>query len=649
MPVREEELYGRGQIIQCVEQALRRDGVPDRPLPIVLLVGSRGSGATALLDALWRRFKDRALSVDLDLEAAQGVDDVVYAAMQGLRRRILGIRPVRFDRLRLAFKALSYVDDGAGRAAFETYLRSGTADSAAAALDGWAARAAPLLSSLEQQVLVALLTGAARLMLSGSKRLRDAKALAWFAGNGIHTGPGDGCDALWQLHRWHREGDEAAIRKVGLTLCAALLADLRADYNSSGPLHAQRARNCLLLADNAGNDVGAAFLDLIEQCRRSSAAAGESGDPLLIVAARRSAPPDSAGPPIDADDEALAVRAERGWWYPIRLTDLSLQNVVDIVFSATSGGVLGSARQDAAFVYALCGGHPAATRRFVEVLGRRDGGQGEFDPRRLLEAQEAADPTRGPGGPRLAVEDLLLRRLFAPGELNICADGSLDPKDNALLDAMAVCAATAGLRPGACHAVFKFMGWQLRAVEVCGQFEDRLWTRREPDEAEARVHPLPDLLLRRWLARDANRWRDVHQGFAAYYASPADEALRWRHSLALVEPGRPQQLADVVRYLEAELDKADTAVWLRTLGTVAQAPNRLRTTQDPRTFVTTLAGPTKPGERRAVVARLVVARWLAGDRLFDPGRRLEKVVRDEFDNLAQLSGPQGEAFFGRSA
>ena len=649
----EPRLYGREQIFHCVEQGLERSGVPARPLPIVLLAGPRGSGGTALLDALWERFSQDALGVHLDLREAQEIRDIVLTTMQGLQRRVLGIRPVHFARLRLALKALTFVDDGNGRNAFDAFMKARASDAAIAALQGWLAGAAQLLQS-GPPVPVELFTRVARLVLSQVDRARDSDALAWFARNGIYPGAGRGYDPLWELYRWQHDGGPGGPRMVDMTLCAALLADLRADYNTTGILHARRARNCLLLADNAGSRVGNVFLELVEECRRTVHAAGEPGDPLLLVAARRGRPQQRLGPPLASTDVDLSLVPEEGeserWWYPIRLTDLSPDHVAEMNQRANMISALGSARRDADFVHALTGGHPAATRHLVGLLARHGERRG-FDARDLLEPPSTGS---GPQSPKPdaeagSAEDLLIARAFTE-QVRLRSDGSVDPRNNPLLDAMAVCAATPGLRYGACEAVFRFMGWTASALDVYeSQLESPWWLVEGAGGEQPHVHPLARLLLARWLARDPGKWRDVHQGYVAHYARPEDAALRRHHSLALVEIARVPELTPVAGYLEAELDSSTAADWLSTLGTVTAAPNRLRTARDPATVVTTLAGTAEPGERRRVITRLAVAHWLFNDRLFDPARQLANEIAVEYANLARLPCPEREPFYLESA
>jgi hypothetical protein len=50
-----------------------------------------------------------------------------------------------------------------------------------------------------------------------------------------------------------------------------------------------------------------------------------------------------------------------------------------------------------------------------------------------------------------------------------------------------------------------------------------------------------------------------------------------------------------------------------------------------------LAGVAAPGSRLRTVSRLTAARWLYNDRLFDPRRRLARLIDREYFELAQLT------------
>jgi hypothetical protein len=121
-----------------------------------------------------------------------------------------------------------------------------------------------------------------------------------------------------------------------------------------------------------------------------------------------------------------------------------------------------------------------------------------------------------------------------------------------------------------------------------------------------------------------------------YYSEPHDAAIRHHHCLALVTPSQREPLNTVIAYLERELGQlASREEWLTVLDQVTAAPNRLRTTRDPRDFVTTLAGVADPRSRTRTVSRLAVARWLYNDRCFDPSHRLARLIANEYDYLAE--------------
>ncbi|AEW99288.1 P-loop NTPase family protein [Streptantibioticus cattleyicolor] len=659
-------LYGRRRIVDFVDHALRRDGGPRRPLPILLLTGPRGSGGSALLAELWEEFSLRALGARLDLSAAQGVEDIVLATMQGLGRRVPGIRPIDFPRLRMAFKALSFVDDGGGRVAFEAYLRAGRRDAAVmSALYDWADRAAPLLNSPGRQLLMTAAVRALGGLLSGIRGRRDARILRWYAGNGISSG-GTEYDPLWELYGWHHQQLPAAARKVGKTLCAAFLADLRSDFHDVTVVHGRRPANCLLLLDNTGGRAGELFLELLAECRRDDHRARALPDPAVIVAVQRGRVRRRTGEPVAATDERLVLPARDPagpdddhptWWYPVRLTDLGERDVAEVCRSS----VLGSGSRDADFLHALTGGHPAATDRLATLLAIF--GRQPFDPRRLLDTPlppahqlpdhwAADDPgDDGDGDDEPTVEDHLLARTLG-ADFATAPEATADGEDDPLLDTMAVLAATPGLRPAACTATLAYLGWDAAdATEARQRLAAALWLEEDPGGAASRVHPLAALLLRRRLARRPRLWRDVHEGYAVHYSRHGDTVLHQHHTLARAEPSDPTALAQVVGHLAKRFDDEDTGreEWLAVLDRITAAPTRLRTTRDPRGFVTTLAGAADPGDRERILTRLTVARWLHHDRCFDPFHRLAQLIANEYDYLAALSADDSDVLFRRSA
>lgn len=645
------KLYGRKRIVELVGVALKRKGVPGRPLPIVLCVGPHGSGGTALLHRLWDEFAKNSPSVLLDLESAQDIDDVVFAAMHGLHRKIPGIRRIHFPRLALALKTVSLDEDVSGQREFEEYLQQGERTARTrSTLDTMAQKATQLLTTPDQRLVAGIIANAAGWVYAGVKHGRDAQILNWFARNGISRG-GSRYDPLWELYRWRHEQTDDASRKVDKTLCAAFLADLRTDFNDSRILHGQRTTNCLLLVDNAEVPVGRRFLEIFDECRRESVTRDESHDPVVVVAFQRGRPNRNVGEPVRAIDvrppDDTSKDDHPNWWYPVRLTSLGH----DDVHAMTKSSVLGKVRRDAELIHALTDGHPEATARLSTVLSVF--GSSRFDPRHLLDAElpksrELPDDWPGPTGDTGAtVEDLLLRQAF-PSELE---DGQDGVTGSAVLNAMALCAITPGLRQGACQAALKFLGWPGIAVEDARErLIQSMWADEPADASPPRLHPLARLLLVRWLARDAKTWREVHEGYVNHYIrDPRDAPLLNHHRLALVEtPQMGQQLATVVSYLEEEYERCTAPEWLRVLDTVTGAPNRIRETHHPITFITAIAGKEESGDRRRVITRLTVARWLYNDRCFDPSHKLAKLVADEYFRLGKLKSSDDEVFFTES-
>ncbi len=656
-------LYGRGRITQFTEKALHRKGIPARPLPIVLLWGPHGSGGSGVVNGLWERFSEKCLSVRLNLASAQSVEDIVLAVTHGLGRKIFGIKKIEFPRTGMLFKALSFVGDG-GRPAFEAYLRKSPAQAAPqSALNTMAANAATLFLGPQQQAVVRTVTSLLGALHSAVGRSHDRRTLAWLAEYGTSHAH-DGYDSLWDLYCAHRARVDGGStpRVVAKTLCAALLADLRSDFNDP-PRLLQRPANCLVLLDNADQDPAVLFLDLLTECRRESHAGGGGGhrhaaadtlpDPAVVVAVQHRRAQGHLIDPIRPTDELLdfALRHPRAprndlpvWWYPVELADLDREYAVEMCHSSA----LGSQVRDAVFLYALTGGHPEGMSRLGHLLAHFSAG-GPYDPRRLLSetlpprhelpVDWPPDRCEEP-----SVEDYLLKRLF-PG-LALLPDHSIDPGGNPELNAMAVLTATPGLRIGACNQALRY----LRRPHADADTAHRLlvsarWLEEETRGGAPRPHPLAALLLRRWLARSPDRWDDVHQGYATHYAEPQDAPLRHHHALATVTPSRREPLADVAAYLVGEFARRESKQeWLALLHQVTAAPNRLTTAADPRSLVTLLAGPTDASAPERVVARLTVALWLHHDRCFDPAHRLAQLAADELTNLAG-AGTGNEALY----
>lgn len=617
MPQRADALYGRGRIADFVHQSLERHGVPDRIVPIVLLLGRRGTGKTALLDLLHERYRDVRPYVRIDLSDDPNVDALrmLVAVKSGLGRKVPRVKPISFPRFEFGLLALGLDPTDSERirqAQIDAMLKGhGLAQQIDRFQQDWAQRLDPLLSSHERQLALMLASNVLSWSLSQVGNRDRGRTAAWYDAYAAQAG-GPGSNPLANLCTW----DESEITTA---LCAALLTDLRTGFNRHGDWG--RTTNCLVALDNVDTEAGMAFLEALARCRRL-APADEGPDPLVVVAARSRQPGAelAVGAPLDATSEKLRFgnwladsRKPAPQWYPIALTDLGVAEVAAMAGS----NVLGSHGRDAEFVHALACGHPEASRLLAEALAENG------SARNLLSGK---------------LRDDLITALL-PQDI-----------DDAMLDALTVCVATPGMDHGACDSVFRYLSWHsdvitVRAVRDFGR--ETLWA-TETGERNLTPHPLLRTLLLHRLADQPDRWREVHEQFAAHYARASDGAAARYHSLALVTSGQKTQFAAVATHLESDFARLRADPWHTELRRISAAPNRLRTTADPRVTVTELAGVPDESNRSRVIARLLAALWLHHDRLFDPQRQLARVVRDEYTHLGALAGEHGAEFYTAS-
>jgi hypothetical protein len=559
-------LLERGEVIDLVGRALRRTGVPERPFRITLLAGPRGAGGTAVIEALWDTHAVDHLAARLDLRTADRVNDVLFAAMRGLRRPVTGVSSVSFPRLGLGFKALTFSEE---RASFDAHMQKRLNEPAREALDNidQIAQTLLVLADPSQRAAAAahMLAQAIPWAVEKFGGHRDQDALAWYGA--------DGMTALWELCRDHRDGAEHSVSKK---LCAAFLADLAVGFNEPKGLR-RRHRNALLLLDNANDKTGRELLRLLTECRQESAG---GADPLVVVAAWRGRPSPRLGSAV-------------------QLTDLTKGAIVDL---AGSNG-LGGSDHNAEFLRAITGGNPAAVRLITELMPSYDG-------RDLLSQALPEGET---------VLDWLIKRVLA-GDL-----GELDPA--------AVCAATSGVRELAAQKVFQSLRWtDEQASDVRAALENAMWL--HTDDKGTRLHPLPSIVLRRWLARDAVLWRRVHEAYAAHYGSARDEALRHFHGLALTERDDAGPLRQCVTFLCRTFNGSSAAQWLEVMDTVTAAPTRVDSVDEPRALVTRLAGRDDAADEERTIARLTASLWLYGDPTVDPRHRLAGLIAGCLERLA---------------
>jgi hypothetical protein len=653
------ELYGRGKIIRFVADALNRADGRDNPTPpMMILMGVCGSGKTVLVERLEAIHRPSSPTARLDFAGHPDATpaEVMVAIGGELHARVARVGKVEFPLLGMGVMALTLDPDSplAADDQLKQRLDSGASGKALADLT---AQAAKLLPTPQQQALIG---GAGAVLgwivdkVKGSRR--DAR-LAWYSQN---FRPGVGRGPLIELyHRWHASEDKQDAeddkqvearregrRDVWRALCMAFLADLRAFSGTSW--WNEKTTNCLLLLDNADTAIGVEFLEMLAECREK---AEGKADPLLVVAAQRTRPKlrPPVGRPVDATDERLVYaewlettrdpEAPPAPWYPVRLTELSAENVKKIVTTH----VLGLPWHDQQFVREVTGGHSAAAWELANVLEHAKPGSRSRD----LITRE--------------VEDALLGLLRPDGD------------SEAELTRMAVFAATLRPKQEPADKVFEALRWErVKAEAVKARFLDLMWA---SDEDGFVIHRLPRLLLTRWLARDADLWKQVHEDFQTYYRGneAKEPAPVWYHELALMTALSDDNLEKAADYLNSRLvdesgseateGKLSPNEWDPLLIDVATAPSRLQQAVAERSVppgtqglhaaaedvVSQLAGLSQAGDRPRVIKRLVAALWLYNDRLFDAKHTLAGVICEEFSQLAPLTPGDCQVFYDRAS
>jgi hypothetical protein len=626
---------GTTTITKFVAACLEQNIPPVRPLPILLLLGRRGTGKTTLLDRLDKTLNEPRPRARLDL-GRPGADPDPVAILAGLMSQLhpgahyVGVIP--FPRFGLGLLALD-LNPGDTLTERRSQLDTPLKNPSAAPLNAMLQRVLDDLTSNwqpDQRAGVVIAEWVTGWLINSAKRRQTENLMQWYAGRDAGLGGADQ-NTLYRLCEWRAEPGTAW--RTEKTLCAAFLADLRAHFNQPRLRRPWRlSTKCLVLLDNTGSTEGTRFLGTLAECR---AEMSRSADPLVVVAGHHTWPEADLGPGplIDARISAShpAEATIHGpdytrWheqtrnlpdpplWYPVKLADLDDHGMRRMVTSRELDGKHG---HDADFIHALTGGHLGTAATLAAALK-----DGHADHRDLLKEH-----------------DLLLRTLFP------------DDLDDTMLKAMTVCAVTPGCRLAACNAVFKFLRFTgATAEDVHDRLTATMWA-TERSDGDLDLHPLPRQLLLRRLADDPAWWRQVHEGYQTYYATDRNETGLWYHKLACEEPGRTGELGQLIQRMDTRLGELPPHTWCDELDNITAAPNMLQTREDPWDVVATLAGPA-PGDgldRRRTVARIIVAQWLHQDRLFDPRHALARLLNTEYWNLAGCIKPNGGVFGRRAA
>ncbi|HEX8870246.1 MAG TPA: hypothetical protein VF821_31575, partial [Lentzea sp.] len=585
----EPRFAGVRGIGQLVGELVRRPGRRSRPLPIVVALGPRGAGKTALLHAIEDSFAGHVPQVVLDFEKHPDVRpfEVFSKLAVGLSRHCPQFGRLPFPLVSLCSAVVARKPEAAIGPRVGDELREAIAQTSPTI--GFATRIADLARSVSEagsapelggavDVLVKLIAMAEGRRLSNRFRkigAGDARAVL----TDLITAVGDGVD------------DEAVDKTFGKAFCADLRCAFDGWVNS-----ARRSANCLVLLDNSHLPAGQAFLSVLRQVR------GE--DPVAFVATSREwnaswrdrwqrpgiadepgsglpppRRPDQAGGDA-ADDERLSQD-----WYLVLLGELTEQDTTELAAS------------NASFVHRLTGGLPWAVRRVVAALpdspSVRDkrsvlAGLAEESAKYLLQEFES-----------LTEQDDLITASAGRG-IEFLAD------------------------PKVLGSEMAYGLGELRAPLV-----NNFWVRRE-DERLVLNPWLRRVLLHLLAARPEDHrasWTKVHTLCRTRQEKHGSQVEALYHRLAL------EDVESVVAHLSGPLDADDVLFddkagrrWLRDLDAITAAPNRLPADLDPRDQVEQLIETVHHAKNARALSRLVAALWLYGDPLADPSRTLRQTI-----------------------
>ncbi|MEU5166950.1 ATP-binding protein [Streptomyces mutomycini] len=656
-----DERAGRSErdiaVRRRVAETLNRQQGPLRPLPVLMLLGPRGSGKTAFTGHL-RQWAQRVPLASIDAEpvgehGGTPIDVLIETAFQ-LSAHHDGIPRLGFPALGSLLAAVGTAVDArsreqavrdmaealrAGRAREHSYqelqgIVDGVAQLAGLGLPGWSS------------VVVPLVQGGVRMRLGLRLRRRLAETSA--------SGPGRGAtaDFLVGVNRLYH-GYPAQRAEAERVLLDSFLADLRAAY-ASGRADRLRTTHCLALLDNADSSVGEAFLTLLLESRERSG----RPDPLLVVATARRRP------------ETL-VRAETGsghrpdyresWPQSARfrplpagpllvagqLRDLSRREV-EAQAAATldtlpAGSVL--PRTDNAvqwlgwIVYEITRGHPAGTAAVLDGL-RRMPADLPWDAR----VHRCLAPLDGSVQPVPALS-------AGPGLLELLQ------RDCSAQLARLMPRAAAGVTLGraeTCESLWEGQEPVLR--EFVGYCADDLRTVPEPDEGLPALHRLTRFLLLRRLdgapEEDGQEdggpgsWKGAHGALRAAAVARGDRRAVAYHDLAL------DDLGSAVDYLRDRFDETGADEWCADLAWLQRAPYRWdgALPEAARDRYERLVGVAGGDPARRAITRLLAAGWITphprpdgaaqpyGDPLGDPYAELYPDIVEEFLTLRRPIG-----------
>ncbi|KIF04957.1 hypothetical protein PL81_15785 [Streptomyces sp. RSD-27] len=634
----------------------KRLRIPDGTPLLLVCGGGRGSGKTALLEALAGQYAHRVPQAYADLGAdrfgqpglaapaggeaprnASHTSDLLFYLMDGLSQKPgeFGGK-LSFPRLLQGLLAITSWEPvrpseiPAARQRLAELQRTSQPDQQARnqRVLGWideVAGALPAVGGMPPGVeeLVRPLLRIVATELLGPRANRDG--LKWWGGRRVGR-PGDGPAQLTELamtFRGETEDREHAERH----LLAALLADIADHYGRRHTMN--RVPRPLLLLDNAHTPAGAAFLDELTRVWHEEAAGKRALRPAVVATVL------SQDRPVpDPEDTAPSTRnapgtfwrtdlpaAPAGWRAHLPLAPLTLDEVKAMF------GEDRPAPGIAQVIHRLSAGRAGAVHTLVQAARLRlrlhDGGAA-LDPLDLLDLWTGPEPGT-------TVNERILATLL-PGEVARRRLTYYSPA----LDGEAVHQLAANYPPGDPGGV--------PVLEAAAELRDGRWGRRpwpgtggpfvgDPSLRALLLHQLTALTQR---TPFGEQWKHVHLRLRSFYdpqgggiAAERPDTRFLHHSLALGEE------EPVVHALHRRFAEQDAPDWLAALNLVCAAPRPPRALPPPPVFTAVCRACTAENDPVHRAVRLLVsALWAQSPPLMAPRQDLIGTVRLQLLTLA---------------
>lgn len=625
---------------RMVDECVRRPDHQSRLLPVIVALGPRGTGKTALLRAVEDRCGGRVPFAYLDFdEKPEAQPREIFTSLAFDLSRDCP----QFGRL--AFPALTLCLLVVG-----STLNLRTRQEALSDLRGLLARTQPVEKYRDDVGNLVELAGkfglpgwapaATDVLLHG---LSWVDRRRWLSSvKKLSHGSADPRDVLIDLKK-REQGKQDSQRVVDATFCQAFLADLRRAFLGAFN-RSRRTANCVVLLDNAHTPSGRMFLETLTDSRRRA----DETDPMVVLStsrswnsrwnagwhrpgAARAEHSDRQAPrtPAQVADDWRGPdlrQVQRDPWYLIELGHLSADDTIDI---AAEHQTLTLPRA-ASVVHQLTGGHPWAVRRmFDELVIVADRGETAAFHHLFGDNDSVAEKAF----------EYLLQDMSSPTQRRDLITASAGRGLEFLSDSEVL---HSDMPDGgsALHTALSNNLWLVyESGEKRSQFVLNPWLRR--------------LLLYKLAARNDGSpigWRDVHLRCRDFYDKQGDTTKALYHDLALGD------IAAVVAHLRGPFDAIDGPFeldfardWLDEFDAITAAPNRLPRGADPRIQVEELTAKVQPiGHFDMALPRLLVASWIAQDPLSDPGETLRPVIASAYEHLAQHRGSGAILLFDRA-